>query len=118
MSDAISFLAPRADVLVRRSQIVGDLIDLLPPECLVHEARELVPFETDAFVSYRRLPLAVALPRSTAEVATVMKYCHRYGIPVVPRGADRRGGRLGSRDGCDARRYRRDRPPPRRQDGS
>lgn len=43
MSDAISFLAPRADVLARRSQIVGDLIDLLPPECLVHEARELVP---------------------------------------------------------------------------
>jgi glycolate oxidase len=87
MSDAISFLAPRPDVLARRKEIVADLIDLLPAECLIHEARELVPFETDAFVSYRRLPLAVALPRSTAEVAAVMKYCHRYGIPVVPRGA-------------------------------
>src|SRR6478609_6376813 len=87
MSDAMSFLSPRADVLARRRQIVGDLIGLLPPECLVHEPRELVPFETDAFVSYRRLPLAVALPRSTAEVAAVMKYCHRYGVPVVPRGA-------------------------------
>ncbi|MBB3443077.1 FAD-linked oxidase C-terminal domain-containing protein [Rhizobium sp. BK379] len=87
MSDAISFLAPRPDVLARRKEIVADLVDLLPRECLIHEARELVPFETDAFVSYRRLPLAVALPRSTAEVAAVMKYCHRYGIPVVPRGA-------------------------------
>ncbi|APO66552.1 glycolate oxidase subunit GlcD [Rhizobium gallicum] len=87
MSDAISFLAPRADVLARRRQIVGDLVDLLPPECLIHEARELVPFETDAFVAYRRVPLAVALPSTTVEVAAVMKYCHRYGIPIVPRGA-------------------------------
>ncbi|MFP3386186.1 FAD-binding oxidoreductase, partial [Tritonibacter sp. SIMBA_163] len=62
-------------------------VDLLPPECVVHEARELVPFETDAFVSYRRLPLAVVLPKTTEQVAAVMKYCNRYGIPVVPRGA-------------------------------
>ena len=87
MAQAIPFLPPRAEVLARRKEIVADLIDLLPPECLIHEARELVPFETDAFVSYRRVPLAVALPRSTREVAAVMKYCHKYGIPVVPRGA-------------------------------
>jgi glycolate oxidase len=71
----------------RRAAIVSDLADLMPPECLVHEARELVPFETDAFISYRRLPLAVALPKTTAQVAAVLKYCHRYGVPVVPRGA-------------------------------
>lgn len=87
MSETIAFLKPRADVLARRSIIIADLADLLPPEGLVHEPRELVPFETDAFVSYRRLPLAVALPTSTAEVAAVLRYCHRYGIPVVPRGA-------------------------------
>ncbi|MDI7864804.1 FAD-binding protein [Rhizobiaceae bacterium n13] len=87
MSEAIKFLDPRPSVLSRRKDIIADLIDLLPPEALVHEARELVPFETDAFVAYRRVPLAVALPQTTAEVAAVMKYSHRYGIPVVPRGA-------------------------------
>jgi glycolate oxidase len=87
MSHTIPFLAPRAEVLASRSQIIADLVDLLPPECLIHEPRELVPFETDGFVSYRQVPLAVALPRTTAEVAAVMKYCNRYGIPVVPRGA-------------------------------
>lgn len=87
MAEAIPFLAPRAEVLARRPQIVADLVDLLAPEGLIHEPRELVPFETDAFIAYRRVPLAVALPRSTAEVAAVMKYCHRYAIPVVPRGA-------------------------------
>ncbi len=87
MSDAIAFLEPRANVMARRSIIIEDLADMLPPECLVHEARELVPFETDAFVAYRRLPLAVVLPKTTAQVSAVLKYCNRYGIPVVPRGA-------------------------------
>ncbi|MCW5709544.1 FAD-linked oxidase C-terminal domain-containing protein [Shinella sp.] len=85
--DQIGFLEPRPAVLARRREIVADLLDLLPEGCLVHEPRELVPFETDAFVSYRRLPLAVALPETTAQVAAVLKYCHRYGVPVVPRGA-------------------------------
>ncbi|AXV18052.1 FAD-binding oxidoreductase (plasmid) [Neorhizobium sp. SOG26] len=83
----IAFLPAREDVLSRRKIIIADLAELLPAECLVHEARELVPFETDAFISYRRVPLAVALPKTTAQVAAVMKYCHRYKIPVVPRGA-------------------------------
>ena len=85
--EAIKFLEPRASVVARRSAIIADLVDLLPRECVVHEARELVPFETDAFVSYRRLPLAVVLPKTTEQVAAVMKYCNRYGIPVVARGA-------------------------------
>lgn len=85
--EQIGFLPPKPAVLSRRSEIVEDLLDLLPEGCLVHEPRALVPFETDAFVSYRRVPLAVALPETTAQVAAVLKYCHRYGIPVVPRGA-------------------------------
>jgi glycolate oxidase len=87
VSEAIKFLEPRSNVIARRSAIIADLVDLLPHECVVHEARELVPFETDAFVSYRRLPLAVVLPKTTEQVAAVMKYCNRYGIPVVARGA-------------------------------
>ncbi|WFS04404.1 FAD-linked oxidase C-terminal domain-containing protein [Rhizobium tumorigenes] len=87
MTDAIEFLTLRPDVLARRAEIVADLVGLLPPECLIHEPRELMPFETDAFVSYRRMPLAVALPRTTDDVAAVLGYCHRNGIPVVPRGA-------------------------------
>lgn len=33
------------------------------------------------------LPLAVAFPRSTQEVAEVMRYAHQHKLPVVPRGA-------------------------------
>ena len=70
----------------RRHQIVEDLADILPDGCLISEKRGLVPFETDAFIAYRQVPLAVALPETTAQVAAVLKYCSRYGIPVVPRG--------------------------------
>ncbi len=87
MPDQIAFMPPKRSVLDRRETIVADLADLLPPGCLVSDARGLVPFETDAFIAYRQLPLAVALPETTAQVAAVLKYCSRYGIPVVPRGA-------------------------------
>ncbi|CZT36860.1 FAD-linked oxidase C-terminal domain-containing protein [Rhizobium sp. 9140] len=87
MSQTIAFLPPRADVLSQRARIIADLATLLPEGGLVHEVRELVPFETDAYVAYRQLPLAVALPRTTQEVSAVLEYCNRHGIPVVPRGA-------------------------------
>ncbi len=87
MSEMIAFLAPDPAILKRRAAILADIGDMLPPDALVTEARELVPFETDAFVSYRRLPLAVALPETTEQVAAIVKYCHREGIPVIPRGA-------------------------------
>jgi glycolate oxidase len=87
MTQHIQFLPSRPAVLAARDRIVADLADLLPPDCLIHEPRELVPFETDAFVSYRKVPLAVALPKTTQQVSALLKYCNRYGIPVVPRGA-------------------------------
>ncbi|WP_421853838.1 FAD-linked oxidase C-terminal domain-containing protein [Oricola sp.] len=84
---AIQFLEPRSDVLSRRAAIRAALAGLVPADCLVTEERELVPFETDAFTAYRRVPLAVVLPETTAQVAAVMKYCAANGVPVVPRGA-------------------------------
>ncbi len=87
MQNSIQFLEPRPAVLARRAAIMADLAALLPPDCFMHEQRALVPFETDAFISYSRMPLAVALPQTTEQVAGVMEYCHRNGVPVVPRGA-------------------------------
>ncbi|MBB4952413.1 glycolate oxidase [Agrobacterium vitis] len=100
MVEAISFLAPDQSVLRRRDEIVADLTELLPKDRLIHRQTQLVPFETDGFVAYRRMPLCVALPETTAQVAAVMKYCHRYKIPVVPRGAGTSlsGGAIGQED--------------------
>lgn len=57
---------------------------------------EIVVTDPDITVSYSRdqsrftraeAPGAVLLPRTTADVSHCMQVAHRYGIPVVPRGA-------------------------------
>lgn len=83
----IAFLDPKREILARREEIIGNLADLLPPEALITAQRELKPFETDAFTAYGRMPLAVVLPQTTKQVAAVMKYLAREGVPVVARGA-------------------------------
>ncbi|MEL6748002.1 MAG: FAD-linked oxidase C-terminal domain-containing protein, partial [Pseudomonadota bacterium] len=44
-------------------------------------------FDTDALTAYRRMPLAVVLPATTAEVSAVLRFCNDEGIKVIPRGA-------------------------------
>ena len=83
----IAFHEPDASVLARRAEIVAQLAEFVPPECLVTDPRELAPFETDAFTAYRRVPLAVVLPDTTQQVAKVLKYLALEKVPVVARGA-------------------------------
>ena len=83
----IAQLPPRKDVLARRDAIVAGLRRLLPPDGVIAEPLLLRPYETDALTAYRQVPLAVVLPATTAEVAAVMGFLHREGVPVVPRGA-------------------------------
>ncbi len=85
--NAIAFPAPRADILARRDAIIAGLAGLVLPEALITSDNECKAFETDAFTAYRRMPLAVVLPTTTAEVSAVLAYLHAEGVPVVPRGA-------------------------------
>lgn len=87
MSGAIALKQADPDILARRKQIIDDLTDLLPPGTVISDERELVPFETDGFIAYRQMPLVVTLPRTTEEVSKILKYCAKYKLPVVPRGA-------------------------------
>ena len=85
--NAIAFPLPNPAILARRAQIVAGLAKLLPAGALITSLDERRAFETDALTSYRRMPLAVALPSTTEEVAAVLAYCHAQGVPVIPRGA-------------------------------
>ena len=84
---AIAFPAPDPSILARRDEIVAALAGVLPADCLVTSEDERRAYETDALAAYRRIPLAVALPRTTEEVAAVMRLCRDLGVKVVPRGA-------------------------------
>ena len=84
---SIRFPDPDAAIVARREAIIEGLRPLLAPEALVTSEDERRAFETDGLTAYRKLPLAVALPSTTAEVSAVMAYCHANGVRVVPRGA-------------------------------
>jgi glycolate oxidase len=83
----IEFPQPDETILARREEIIAGLAELVPFECLITTTDERRAFETDGLMAYRRMPLAVVLPRSTEEVAAVMAYLHREGVKVVARGA-------------------------------
>jgi glycolate oxidase len=83
----IAFPAPDPRIMGRRDAIIAGLAALLPAECLVTSEDERRAYETDALTAYRRMPLAVCLPRSTEEVAAVLRFCHAEGVKVVARGA-------------------------------
>ena len=79
--------APKPDVMARRDSIVAGLRALLPESGLIAEPLRLKPYETDGLSAYRQVPLAVALPETTEQVAAVLRYCHQNGVRVIPRGA-------------------------------
>ncbi|MBV8964175.1 MAG: FAD-binding protein, partial [Hyphomicrobiales bacterium] len=83
----IAFPAPDRKILERRDEIVAGLRRVLPEGGVIEKLDERRAFETDALTAYRRVPLAVVLPRSTEEVSSVMAYLHAQGVPVTPRGA-------------------------------
>jgi glycolate oxidase len=78
---------PKPGILARRDAILAALRALVPGDGVIGEPIRLKPYETDGLSAYRQPPLAVVLPRTTAEVAAVLRYCHQEGIRVVPRGA-------------------------------
>jgi len=78
---------PKRHVLARRDAIVAGLRGILPESGVIAEALRMKPYETDGLPAYRQMPLAVALPETTEQVAAVLKFLHREGVRVIPRGA-------------------------------
>ncbi len=78
---------PDQAVLDRSSAIIKDLEALIGVDGVISEEEGRRAFEADALTAYRQAPMVVVLPRSTEDVSKVLKYCHRNGLKVVPRGA-------------------------------
>jgi FAD/FMN-containing dehydrogenases len=54
---------------------------------VIQRREELLVYECDGLTSYRQRPALVVLPKTTEEVAEVVKICDRNSIPWVARGA-------------------------------
>jgi len=72
---------------VDRAALNGELVGVLPARCLMTAQEDLKPYECDGLSMYRKVPLAVALPETEAQVIEVLRICHRRGVPVVARGS-------------------------------
>jgi glycolate oxidase len=92
---------PDARVMADRPRIVAALREVVDHGSVIDREAELKVFETDGLTAYRQPPMVAVLPRTTAEVAAVLKVCHELGVKVVPRGAGTSlsGGALPLADG-------------------
>ena len=63
----IQFPKPDPAILARRETIIAGLAALVAPNSLITAEDERRAFETDGLTAYRRIPLAVVLPRTTEE---------------------------------------------------
>ncbi len=67
--------------------VFTDLATIKPPLNVITDRERLKPFETDALISHRALPLCAVLPESESQVADILKSCSAREVPVVTRGA-------------------------------
>ena len=71
----IAFPAPDAGILARADAIRAGAARAAAGGMRDHRRGGRRAFETDALTAYRRLPLAVVLPRTTEEVAAALRFC-------------------------------------------
>lgn len=69
------------------AKVVRSLESVLDSERVMRRKEELLVYECDGLTSYRQRPAVVTLPRTTQEVAAVVRLCHEQDIPFVTRGA-------------------------------
>jgi glycolate oxidase len=67
--------------------VVNALRAIVGHENIIHGDEELLVYECDAYTLEKQLPNVVVLPRTTAEVAAVVKLCAEHRLPIIPRGA-------------------------------
>jgi glycolate oxidase len=91
---------PDAAVIARRADIAAALAAIVPDGVIADDAG-VSPYGSDGLTMYRQSPLAVVLPRTTAQVSAVLAWCHANRVKVVARGSGTSlsGGALPLADG-------------------
>lgn len=68
-------------------QFLPALAEIVGAANVISSPEQLLVYECDAYTLEKKLPNAVVLPRTTAEVSQVAKLCAELQIPIIPRGA-------------------------------
>jgi len=71
----------------RQADVVAALSEVLPRGTILFRHEDTVTYECDALTAYRTSPMVVVLPETEAQVAAILRLCHRMGVPIIARGA-------------------------------
>src|SRR2546430_17616266 len=69
------------------SSLRAELVAIVGQDGVATRDDELMVYECDGYTLERARPEIVVLPRSTDEVAAIVRLCHRHDVRFVPRGA-------------------------------
>jgi glycolate oxidase len=72
---------------IQATNLSDDLRQLLGPDRVLDAQSDLAVYECDAFVIEKHCPNVAVFPKTTGEVAAIVKLCNEYKVPFVPRGA-------------------------------
>jgi len=72
---------------LRAALASGDSKGSVAQSSLITAPSQLQTYECDGLTAFRVLPGAVALPRTTKQVQSVIRICAKYNIPFVARGS-------------------------------
>lgn len=67
--------------------LIEQLAQLLGPGSILSKKEDLIAYSFDGTASLKSLPLAVALPQTTAEVAALVKFAKENGVSLSTRGS-------------------------------
>ena len=67
--------------------IIKEFEAVLGKKGVIKRREELITYECDGLSSYRQRPEVAVLPRTTEQVAAVVKICNKYSVPFIARGS-------------------------------
>jgi glycolate oxidase len=67
--------------------VVMALREIVGEENIILGDQELMVYECDAYTLEKQLPNVAVLPRTTEQVAAIVKLCATHKLPIIPRGA-------------------------------
>src|SRR5579871_3617258 len=74
-------------IATRLPSLIEDLRHIVGNDGVMANRADLIVYECDGFVIEKNCPDVVVFPRSTAEVAAIVRLANEYEVPFLPRGA-------------------------------
>jgi glycolate oxidase len=70
-----------------KKEIMSRLRNIVGSRAVIEDETELLVYECDALTLFKNRPDAVVSPRTTEQVAEIVRLAREYGVPFLPRGA-------------------------------